>query len=151
MSHPVSSMEALMHPHTYVKPAATAGTIYIIDKYIRGSPDMASSMALATAVGLSFLTVEFITPHLPKIETSDFSTGAIEERLIEVAATSGILLGMVKLGLYNNNLIASAGNAGGIVGTVKQMMPVLATILIADIAGEGFLPFFGFNTRFHSK
>lgn len=148
---PNNFFEVITHPHTYIKPLSTAGTIYVIDRFIRQTPNMSQSVSFGIAVGTSFFILEFVQPYLPKIQNSEFSTGAVEQRILEVGATTGILLAMTKLNLYTSPILDDRSGTGGIAGTIKQLLPVAMTVLIADIAGEGVLPFFGFSTRFHNN
>jgi len=147
---PNSIMEAIVHPQTYVKPITAGGTILFIDKFIVKRQSMADSIALAGGVAGAFFLTELITPLLPKLSTSEFTTGAIEQRIVEIGVTAGALTGLQKVGIIKNPIIQYSPTSG-IQDIIKNAGPALATILIADIASEGFLPFFGFNTRFNDK
>jgi hypothetical protein len=147
---PNSIMEAITHPQTYIKPITAGGTILFIDKFIVKRASMSDSIALAGGVAGAFFLTELITPHLPKFHTAHFSSGAIEQRIVEVGVCGAALTGLQKVGIIKNPIVQFSP-VGGIQDLIKNAGPALATILVADICSEGFLPFFGFDTRFHSK
>ena len=149
MAHPLSTMEAITHPQTYIKPAVASGTILFIDKFLIKRQNMSDSIALAGAIGVSFFLTELIQPHLPKITTSEFTTGAIEQRVVEVGLTAGVLTGLQKLNIVKNPIV-SFSPTSGIQDIIRNAGPAIATIVIADICSEGFLPFIGYESRFHS-
>ena len=146
---PTTAVEALMSPNTYVKPAASAAAIYFIDKFIVQNPNMNTSIHLAAGVGVSFLGVKLLVPYLPKYQTHDFSTGAIEQRVLEVGACVGMLAGMKALKLIELPQFQDPTLSGGIMGELNTLLPIAATILVSDIIGEGVLPFFGFSNNIH--
>ena len=146
---PTSAVQALMSPNTYVKPAASAAAIYFIDKFVVQNPNMNNSLHLAAGVGVSFLGVKLLVPYLPKYQTSEFSTGAIEQRVLEVGACVGVLAGMKALKLIELPQFQDPTLSGGVMGELNTLLPIAATILVADIIGEGVLPFFGFSNNIH--
>ena len=146
---PTSAIQALTSPNTYVKPAASAAAIYFIDKFIVKNPNMSNSIQLAAGVGGSFLAVKLMVPYLPKYQTHDFSTGAIEQRVLEVGVTTGVLAAMKAMKLIDLPQFKDPRVSGGITEELNTLMPIAATILVADIIGEGVLPFFGFSNNIH--
>jgi hypothetical protein len=146
---PTSITQALMSPNTYVKPAASAGAIFFIDKFIVQNPNMSNTVTLAAGVGASFLAVKLINPYLPKYQTAEFSTGAIEQRVLEVGVCVGMLAGLKALKVINLPQFQDPRLSGGITEELATLIPIAATILVADIIGEGVLPFFGFSNNIH--
>jgi len=146
---PTSAVQALMSPNTYVKPAASAAAIYFIDKFIVQNQNMGNTVQLAAGVGASFLGVKLLVPYLPKYQTHDFSTGAIEQRVLEVGACVGVLAAMKALKVIDLPQFKDPRLSGGITEELATLMPIAATILVADIIGEGVLPFFGFSNNIH--
>jgi hypothetical protein len=138
-----------MSPNTYVKPAASAGAIFFIDKFIVQNPNMTNTVTLAAGVGASFLTVKLVSPYLPKYQPAEFSTGAIEQRVLEVGACVGVLAGMKALKLIELPQFQDPTLSGGVIGELNTLLPIAATILVSDIIGEGVLPFFGFSNNIH--
>ena len=146
---PTTITQALMSPNTYIKPAASAGAIFFIDKFIVQNTNMSNTVTLAAGVGASFLTVKLMAPHLPKYQTHDFSTGALEQRVLEVGVCVGMLAGMKALKIIDLPQFKDPRVSGGITEELATLMPIAATILVADIIGEGVLPFFGFSNNIH--
>lgn len=146
---PTTAIQALSSPNTYVKPAASAAAIFFIDKFIVQNPNMNESITLAAAVGGSFLGIKLLVPYLPKYQTHDFSTGALEQRVLEVGAGVAILAAMKGLKLVDIQKFRDPLAAGGLMGELNTLLPIAATILIGDIVGEGTLPFFGFSNNIH--
>ena len=111
---PTTITQALMSPNTYVKPAASAGAIFFIDKFIVQNTNMANTATLAAGVGASFLTVKLMAPHLPKYQTHDFSTGALEQRVLEVGICVGMLAGLKALKVIDLPQFKDPRLSGGI-------------------------------------
>jgi hypothetical protein len=67
-----------------------------------------------------------------------------------IAPCTGTVTSTVTYTIVKNPIVQFSPTSG-IQDIIRNAGPAIATIIIADICSEGFLPFFGFSTRFDGK
>ena len=114
---------------SYVKPAAAAGVVFLLDKFVLNNPDQTASLYFAGASGAGVLAAGLLSPYLPDLSktvttTAFYNANTVEQRLLEIGLCAGIGYGInhfvLKNSSYNNEDIT------------KRLMVIAAADFIAE-------------------
>ena len=131
-------MQVISDLNTYIKPAAAAGSIFFIDKFITKQPNQQQTMYIAGGIGAGFLAAKLVSPYLPHLDLKLGAVGGFDSQAIEARLIEGVVVAGVLYGLQQAKVINLSSNKADI-------MTLAATILIADMLAEELPTFFGYH------